>query len=43
MVEGHSTLFLTPPAADDGLWHGHSETIAETGSALGFTHVRRSP
>ena len=40
MAAGQSILFLTPPADDDGLWHGHSETIDAAGSLLGFTDVR---
>ncbi len=35
-----ATLFLTPPAADDALWHGHATPISETGGALGFDRVR---
>lgn len=37
---GRSTLYLTPPAADDGLWHGHVETIDDTAARLGFDEAR---
>ena len=40
MHAGTATLFLTPPSADDPLWHGHAETIEETAHALGFAHVQ---
>ena len=40
LAEGKSTLFLTPPADDDALWHGHSERIEETAAALGFDAVQ---
>ncbi|MFT5684928.1 MAG: Xaa-Pro aminopeptidase, partial [Myxococcota bacterium] len=40
IADGLSTLFLTPPADDDALWHGHSESIAQTAAALGFDEVR---
>ena len=35
-----ATLFLQPPAEDDALWHGHTETIAQSAAALGFSRVR---
>jgi hypothetical protein len=34
------TLFLTPPADDDALWHGKVTPIEERGRALGFDRVR---
>jgi Xaa-Pro aminopeptidase len=34
------TLFLPQPADDDALWHGHSETIQQTATTLGFRSVR---
>src|SRR4051812_32806614 len=37
---GRSTLYLTPPAEDDGLWHGHVESIDATAERLGFSEVR---
>lgn len=40
IADGQSTLFLTPPADDDALWHGHSEPIEQTAAALGFSRVR---
>jgi Xaa-Pro aminopeptidase len=39
LADGQSTLFLTPPADDDALWHGHSESIIEQAAALGFERV----
>ena len=41
LLNGSSeTLYLPTPAADDALWHGHSETIEETGERYGFASVR---
>ncbi len=37
---GRSTLYLTPPAVDDGLWHGHVESIEDTAARLGFDEAR---
>lgn len=34
--ESGDTLFLTPPAADDGLWHGHVISNGDRARALGF-------
>ncbi len=39
LADGQSILFLTPPADDDALWHGHSESITQTAAALGFDRV----
>ncbi len=36
MDEAGDTLFLTPPADDDGLWHGHVVSNADRARALGF-------
>ena len=35
-----STLYLRPPADDDALWHGHSETIEQTAAQYGFERAR---
>ncbi|MDG1481827.1 MAG: aminopeptidase P family protein [Myxococcota bacterium] len=40
LADGQSTLFLTPPADDDALWHGHSASITQAAEALGFDRVR---
>ncbi|MEL6349369.1 MAG: aminopeptidase P N-terminal domain-containing protein, partial [Myxococcota bacterium] len=34
------TLFVPPPAADDALWHGHVDTIAQIGQRFGFDRVK---
>lgn len=34
------TLFLTPPAPDDALWHGHVTPIEEVAAGLGIATVR---
>lgn len=40
MVDEQSTLYLTPPAEDDALWHGITKTIEQAAAALGFARVR---
>jgi Xaa-Pro aminopeptidase len=40
LTESGQTLFLQPPAADDDLWHGHSEPIEQTAAAIGFSRAR---
>jgi Xaa-Pro aminopeptidase len=43
LIDGREeTLYLPQPADDDALWHGHSETIEETGARYGFNRVRPS-
>lgn len=40
LIGSAATLYLRPPAEDDALWHGHSETIEQTAGRYGFDRVR---
>ena len=40
LADGAATLFLTPPADDDALWHGHTTPIEAAAAHLGFDRVR---
>lgn len=39
IVEGHCTLFLTPPAEDDALWHGVVDTLEDRRRRYGVDEV----
>jgi Xaa-Pro aminopeptidase len=39
LVDGHATLFVEPPADDDALWHGYSETLEDIRAAYGVDQV----
>jgi Xaa-Pro aminopeptidase len=38
--EGHSELFVTPPADDDALWHGEQPSMEDLASSTGVDRVR---
>ena len=40
LVDGHSTLFVHPPADDDALWHGHTPSLDEIQRQHGFEAIR---
>ncbi len=40
LVDGATTLYLPPPAADDALWHGHAEQLEDMAAEVGITQVR---